>query len=146
MVCLWYDGANYWDEIEFRVNKDINFHGLCLFGSENNTYTIIKLEIKDSSNNSMIESVTGTYSSDLLKCENYDYYGFEVLFISPANLKKNCRYKIRLFMTGPNSGKGCKGLETVKVSGTGVTFTFLPVNQSLDGVTEGQFAELLFSL
>ena len=145
--CSWrYDGVNCWDEIEFRVDKDINFHGLSLFGSENNTYTIITLEIKDSSNNLVIKSVTGTYSSDLLKCENYDYYGFEVLFNPPANLKKNCRYKIRLLMTGPDSGKGCKGLESVKVSGIGVTFTFLPVNKYVKNVTEGQFPGLLFSL
>ena len=146
--CPWmYDGVDYWDEIEFRVDKDINFHGLCLFGSENNTYTIITLEIKDSSNNSTIKFVTGTYSSDLLKCENYDYYGFEVWFNPPANLKRNCRYKIRLLMTGPNSEKGCRGLESVNVRGTGVTFTFLrAVNQSVKLVTEGQFPELLFSL
>ena len=144
--CSWsYDGVRYWDEIEFRVDKDINFHGLCLFGSENNTYKIITLEIKDSSDNSTIKSVTGSYSSHLLKCENYDYYGFEVLFNPPANIKKNCRYKIRLLMTGPKSGKGCKGSESVKVTGTGVTFTFLPVN-SAKLVTVGQFPELLFSL
>ena len=141
-----YNGECLWDEIDFRVDKDINFHGLCLFGSENNTYTIITLEIKDSSNNSVIKSVTGTYSSYPLKCENYDYYGFEVLFDPPANLKKNCRYKIRLLMSGPTSGKGCQGLESVKVSGTGVTFTFLRVHQSAELVTEGQFPELLFSL
>lgn len=81
-----------------------------------------------------------------MKCENYDYYGFEVLFNPPANLKKNCRYKIRLLMTGPDSGKGCKGLESVKVSGTGVTFTFLSVNKYVKNVTEGQFPRLLFSL
>ena len=144
--CSWsYDGVRYWDEIEFRVDKDINFHGLCLFGSENNTYEIITLEIKDSSNNSTLKSVAGTYSSHLLKCENYDYYGFEVLFNPPANIKKNCRYKIRLLMTGPKSGKGCKGSESVKVTGTGVTFTFLTVN-SAKLVTVGQFPELLFSL
>ena len=144
--CSWsYDGVRYWDEIEFRVDKDINFHGLCLFGSENNTYKIITLEIKDSSDNSTIKSVTGSYSSHLLKCENYDYYGFEVLFNPPANIKKNCRYKIRLLMTGPKSGKGCKGSESVKVTGTGVTFTFLPVN-SAKLITVGQFPELLFSL
>ena len=140
-----YDGVKYWDEIEFRVDKDINFHGLCLFGSENNTYKIITLEIKDSSNNSTLKSVAGTYSSHLLKCENYDYYGFEVLFNPPANIKKNCRYKIRLLMTGPKSGKGCKGSESVKVTGTGVTFTFLPVN-SAKLVDVGQFPEILFSL
>ena len=87
--CSWsYDGVRYWDEIEFRVDKDINFHGLCLFGSENNTYKIITLEIKDSSDNSTIKSLAGTYSSHLLKCENYDYYGFEVLFNPPAKTKK----------------------------------------------------------
>ena len=143
--CSWrYDGV-FWDEIEFRVDKDINFHGLCLFGSENNTYKIITLEIEDSSNNSTLKSVAGTYSSHLLKCENYDYYGFEVLFNPPANIKKNCRYKIRLLMNGPKSGQGCKGSESVKVTGTGVTFTFLPVN-SAKLVTVGQFPELLFSL
>lgn len=116
-----------------------------MFGSENNTYKIITLEIKDSSNNSTIKSVAGTYSSHLLKCENYDYYGFEVLFNPPAKIKKNCRYKIRLLMTGPKSGQGCKGSESVKVTGTGVTFTFLTVN-SAKLVTVGQFPELLFSL
>ena len=50
-------------------------------------------------------------------------------------------------MTGPNSEKGCRGLESVNVRGTGVTFTFLrAVNQSVKLVTEGQFPELLFSL
>ena len=131
--------------IGFAVNKDIALHGLCLFGSENNSY-IVTLEVKDTSNNLTLVSISGTYSSKVLKCRNISYHGFEVLFDSAAVLKKNKKYQIEALISGPDSKCGFIGRSPVDVSG--VTFTFLTVhrNRTSTCTYEGQFPEFLFSV
>ena len=131
------------DLIGLAVDTDIALHGLCLFGSKNNNYTV-KLEVKDTSNNLTLVSKSGTYSSKVLKCENYTYYGFEVLFDSAAVLKKNSWYKIEALISGPKSECGYNGLGTVEVSG--VSFTFSNVSRNRTGTYQGQFPEFLFSV
>ena len=134
------------DLIGFAVNKDIALHGLCLFGSKNNNYTVT-LEVKDTSNNLTLVSKSGAYSSEVLQLyTNSDsYYGFEVLFDSLVFLKKNCRYQIEALITGPASTFGYHGFGTVKVSG--VTFTFsTPESSGRTTATRGQFSEFLISV
>jgi len=96
----------------------------------------VKLQVKNTSNNSAVASKTGTFTSKRL--EHSYYYGYEVLFDSPADLKKNTRYEIEARISGPDSRVGVAGLKTVQRSG--VTFTFL-TNEN-----EGQFPEFLFSV
>ena len=132
------------DLIGLTVNgKDIALHGLCFFGSDNSNYTVT-LEVKDTNNNLTLMSKSGTYSSKLLQCKHFNYYGFEVLFDSAAVLKKNKRYQIEALVSGPDAECRFYGFGTVEVSG--VTFTFSTVSRNRTTTNKGQFPEFLFSL
>ena len=54
-------------------------HGLCLFGSQDNDNEVM-LEIKDSSDDSMVVSEAATFYSKLMLYKGSSYYGFEILF------------------------------------------------------------------
>ena len=146
-VCSWYAILGKKDLLGFSVDKDITLHGLCLFGSENNSYTVT-LEVKVSSDNSTLVSKTGTYSSTVLQCKRYSYHGFEVLFDSAAVLKKNTLYQIESLISSPSSMIGCDGLSTLQCSD--VTFSFSAILNRLDSNSTnhkmGQFPEFLFSV
>ena len=132
------------DLIDFTVDKDIMLHGLCLFGSENNDYSVT-LKINEG-NNSALVSKTGTFSSTLLQYMNGKYYGFEVLFDSPVNIKTNTKHQIEALISGPSSWAGSGGISTVVCSD--VTFTFQD-NLTAGNCTcpsGGQLPEILFSV
>jgi len=133
------------DYIDFTVDKDIMSHGLCLCGRENNVYSVT-LTIKQTGSTLALASKTGTFSSKLLQYVNGNYYGFEILFDSAVECKKNTRYAIGAVISGPNSCQGIDGASIVACSG--VTFTFR--NNAIYGngttVTTGQFPEILFSV
>ena len=136
------------DRLAFVVNRDITLHGVSLFGSENNSYTVT-LEVKDTTNNTTIVSKSGTYPSKLLAYKSdlsVSYYGFEVLFDSAASLKMSTCYVIEALTCGPSSGAGRNGIVTVTQSG--VTFTFAAVVRADSNgtrVSVGQFPEFLLS-
>ena len=146
------------DAIEFKVDKDIILNGVRLFGSESNLYNLDTLELfrvgdpyiaMFVSPERLVKLESSTYPSKLLESsQNVSYHGLEVLFNSRPSLKKNTLYHIRVLISGAKSGKGCKGLKSVKIAG--VTFTFsspcLHVNGQRSSVEQGQFAEFLFSL
>ncbi len=132
------------DIVDFSVDKDIVLHGVCLFGSENNDYSVT-LKIKEG-NNSALVSKTGTFPSKKLQYGSGNYCGFEVLFDSAVKLKKNTKYKIEALISGPTSWVGSGGISTVVCSC--VTFTFTN-NANLGNGTNlqgGQFPEILFSV
>ena len=141
------------DVIEFKVDKDIILNGLRLFGSESNLYNLDTLELNQGSPYLvfrppvLVKLQSSTYPSKLLEsCQNFSYHGFEVLFNSKPSLKKNTLYHLRVLISGAKSGKGCKGLKSVKIAG--VTFTFSNARDYMErsSVEQGQFAEFLFSL
>ena len=135
----------------FSVDKNITLHGLRLFGSENNSYTVT-LKLTAIGSRITVVSKSGTYSSKLLHSKHFSYHGFEVMFDSAvAVLKSNTRYQIEALISGPPSGRGCNGLgrivDTVKESI--VIFTFSSVNRedsNSTNVNVGQFPEILFSI
>ena len=137
-----YGGAK--DYLVFSVDKDIIFHGLCLFGSENNDYTVT-LEVKDASDDSTVVSKTGIFFSGLLQYKSSNYYGFEVLFDSAVKLKRNMRYQIEALISGAMSWKGSSGMNPVQSSN--VLFTFSSCGISGNGTIQlhGQFPEFMFS-
>ena len=143
----WYNGGVFKDFLGVTVNKDITLHGLCLFGSKNNSYTV-SLEIKDARNNLCLVSKSGTFSSKLLQYKLADYHGFEVLFDSPVNLKKNIKYRIEALVSGPKSVKGERGSCTVQCDGVTFTFSDYTPGRGNNGTspTQGQFPEFLFSV
>ena len=137
------------DRLAFSVNRDITLHGVSLFGSENNSYTVT-LEVKDSTNNTTVVSKSGTYPSKRLAYKSdlsVSYYGFEVLFDSAASLKMSTFLRnIEALICGPSSGAGRNGIESVIQSG--VTFTFAAVVRAESNGTQvsvGQFPEFLLS-
>ena len=136
------------DRLAFSVNRDITLHGVSLFGSENNSYTVT-LEVKGSTNNTTVVSKSGTYPSKRLAYKSdlsVSYYGFEVLFDSAASLKMSTCYVIEAFICGPSSGAGRNGIESVIQSG--VTFTFAALVRADSNGTQvsvGQFPEFLLS-
>ena len=138
------------DLLCFSVDKNVTLHGLRLFGSENNSYTVT-LKLTYTGSRITIVSKSGTYSSKLLHSNHFSYHGFEVMFDSTAVLQSNTRYQIEALISGPPSGRGCNGLgrivDTVKQST--VIFTFSSVNMADSNDTDvnlGQFPEILFSI
>ena len=122
-------------------------HGVCFFGSENNTYSV-DLEVINTESKSVLVSKTGPFSSELLQCDKGSYYGFEVLFDTEIILDKNTTYCISATISGPASLYGQHCVSSVHCSGLTFTFTSAPeypTNQCTSEVG-GQFPELLFSL
>ena len=135
------------DYLGLTVDRDIKLLGISLFGSENNSYKVT-LEVKNADNNTTIVSKSGTYPSNILPSKRHRYHGYEVLFDSAVLLKRNIRYNIEAFITGPASERGVKGFDTVKESD--VTFTFSKTEGKFDwngtSHSSGQFPEFLFSV
>ena len=113
--------SNRWDGICFSVDKDIELRGVCLFGSENNTYRV-DLTIHNTMNHTRLVFKTGQFISKLLRCDKYSYRGFEMLFDEKVYLKKNTRYSLFAEISGPDSLCGKDGVSSVKCGD--VTFTF----------------------
>ena len=149
------DLSNYiafmYDAIRFSVDKDIELHGVCLFGSERNTN---KLSLRITTTKGMSETVlvseTRSFPSKLLQCEKFSYRGFEVLFDQKVILAKNTSYCLYAHISGPNLLRGGNGVSSVKCGG--VTFTFFIHEGSQyfgfnrTQVKHGQFPEFLFAL
>ncbi|XP_078361274.1 BTB/POZ domain-containing protein 6-like [Oculina patagonica] len=132
--------------IDFVVDKDIFLHVLRLFGSENNDYSVT-LTLKEGENNPAVVSIkTGIFYSELLENTNGDFYGFEVLFDTVVECKKNTKYQIEALISGPPSWVGNGGISTVVCSE--VTFTFSGEDTTGNGtcILFGQFPEVLFSI
>ena len=126
----------------FSVDKNITMHGLRLFGSENNSYTVT---VTDTDRRTTVVSKSGTYYPKLLHSKGFSYYGFEVMFDSAAVSKNNTSYLVEALISDPWSGKGDNGLGTVKAFS--VTFTFSSVyreDSNNTNVNGGQFPEILF--
>ena len=135
------------DGINFTVDKDIMLHGLCLFGSENNEYTVaLTIKRKKTHSKVTLASKTRTFPSKQLQCPYGNYHGFEILFDSKVKCIKNSEYEIEAVISGPQSWYASRCVSSVVNSG--VTFTFTNNANSSNGTTVeiGQFAEILFSV
>ena len=133
------------DAICLSVDKDIVLHGVCLFGSENATYSV-ELDVIQSSSKSSVASKTGEFPSKPLQAKNYCYHGCRVSFDKEIILKKATNYDIRAKILGPPSHRGGRSGRSVQCSE--LTFTFMKSDYSKNGtgIFEGQFPELLFSV
>ena len=117
---------------------------MCFFGQDGQSHSVA-LELVDTNTKKALKSLTGTFFSVELDCEDYSYFGFEVP-LEEILLKKNTRYGIRALITGPSSQFGTNFINPVQCSG--VTFTFFKSEEpgSRTDVRKGQFPILLFSL
>ena len=130
-------------EILFSVDRDIKLLGVCLFGSEKNTYSV-ELMVGMWESGRILMHKTGKFSSELLQGRKYAYFGFKVLFDhQQVLLRKNTNYYLEARITGPESTCGDNGDSTVTCSG--VTFKFSNMKGSETSTKEGQFPELMFS-
>jgi len=119
--------------LSFSADHDIRCHGVYLFGSEDNDYSVT-LVLRDDLYGSILASSGGAFSS--IRHTTSRYYGFDVLLNEPIFLRKGVVYCLEAFISGPKSWYGIQGNRTVQCSG--MTFTFFSAN-------EGQFGELIFS-
>ena len=78
------------------------FHGLRLFGNENNHYTVT-LTIKETGTTLTLAYKARRFLSKLLQYANGNYYGFETLFASAAGCKRNTKYEIEAVISWPSS-------------------------------------------
>jgi len=138
----WFYDSGAKDVLGVTVDKDIVLHGHSCFGRENNSYTV-SLKIKDANGNFCVVPKAGTFSSKLLQYKDGSYYGFEVLFDSATELKKNTKYQIEALISGPPCWKGKEGFSTAHCSG--MTFTFCGSHPRRMDQKIGQFPEFLFS-
>ena len=144
-VHRWLSNEERRHRICFSVDKNITLHGICLFGSENDSDKIT-LQVTDPVSNTLLISKSGRYFSKLLHCKHFSYHGFEVMFDSVALLKKNTTYRVDASIFSRSSEFGKSGLRTVNESSVKFTFSSVASNfrnfTSLDG---GQFADIMFS-
>jgi len=134
------------DSIVFSVDRDIKLLGVCLIGSENNTYTV-ELVVRPLFRTTALMHKTGQFSSELLQGRKFNYFGFKVLCDNQqVLLRNNIKYYVEAKISGPDSTCGDHGDNTVTCSG--VTFTFLNIDITGSGTTvqRGQFPEIIFSL
>ena len=141
---FWWYHRMQMDYLDFIVDKHIILHGLCLFGTEDGVYSVTLTMKKE--DGSALVSKRGTFLSKLLDYEIAKYYGFEVLFDSAVELRKDVRYQIEAFISGPRSSCGSCGVSSVVCSG--VTFTFRNGGSGGNGTNtvHGQFPGILFSV
>lgn len=142
------------DDIDFSVDQDMLLHGLCLFGSGDNSY-FVNLNMKDAENDSVVVSKNGQFFSELFQSRMGYYYGLEVMFDKAVVLRKNTRYCVQATISGSWSLRGGNAVNSSQESNLassitcpGVTFTFMNSDylDSGSNVAWGQFAEFLFSL
>ena len=132
----------------FSVDRDILFHGVNLFGSKNNTYSVIlKLSGTDGWFWNIYASTDGTFCS--LPNSSGEFYGFDVPFEEPITLSKGELYRLTAQVTGPQSWYGTQGRQTSKCSG--VSFTMKDIlmysrDRERTGPERGQFNEFIFSI
>ncbi|XP_068754754.1 BTB/POZ domain-containing protein 6-B-like [Montipora capricornis] len=128
------------DVIGISVDKPIKLHAVRFFGSESNTYSVTL--IVQRSGDISTSKTMGNFSSELIRSELGDYYGFNVFFQCPILLVKNASYYLTAAISGTNSSYGDLGQSTVQKCG--VIFNFLKRTGSTD-IRRGQFSEFLFT-
>ena len=133
----WSNGNSY---LSFSVNKNILLHGVYLFGSECNDYSVT-LNIYRWPECTIVLSTKSTFSSLHNKSKNY--WGFDVLFDAPVAIIKGDKYVIEAVISGPYFFGGRNSNSHVESSG--VTFKFEDW-AGHTGVEHGQLPEFIFSL
>ena len=129
--------------IDFCVDKDIELHGIRMIGSKNGDYVAMVNVTNDRDVSCPMTSASGVFSSVSMRVHSisFVYYGFNVLFDCPVDLKKNVRYRVTAIIDGPASPRGLS-FET-SITSHGVKFYFIGDEDSHD-FDNSQFAEFLF--
>ena len=135
------------DCLHFTVDRDISLLGVTLCGSRNCDYSVaLKIERFDAFGLQYdVCNTEGSFSSKYIKSNLSCYYGFNVFFDSPVDIKKRVHYHMQASISGSaNSCFGQNGQGSVVCSG--VRFDFVNSRYSSNGtnVKRGQYPRLLF--
>ena len=159
---LWKYDSIAKDSIILSADSDVLLRGLCLFGSENSSYSIalqvnevdsysaLGCNIRGGSNRSQrqssVVSVAKLYGTFPSRLTMSNFYVVELLFDFGIVLKRNAWYCLEAVISGPSSLRGEGGYRVVQC--LGAKFTFRDSYKDTNGtrVTSGQFPELLFYL
>ena len=134
------------DLLCFSVDKNITMHGLRLFGSENNSYTVT-LKVTDTGSRTTVVSKSGTYYPKLLHSKRFSYHGFEVMFDSAAVLKNNTVISLKHWYQVHGLEKEITGWVLWKRPVLRLKFSSVYREDSNNtNVNGGQFPEILFSI
>ncbi len=139
----WHYSQGSCNSIILSADKNIKLHAVCLFGSENNEYSVV-LEVTDPFG-FVLATKTGTFLSKHVQTEGggRDYDGFDVVFEPPIALEGDTRYCFEAFISGPPSWYGQCGKS--RVEHAGVTFSFTQKGTPTR-ITKGQFSDFEFTL
>lgn len=150
----WFYDSDLQDGLVFSVSKSIKLHGICLFGSQNNKYSvkvIISRYPSMSARNTAnpvpeLVCKTGTFSSVSIEDNSLHYDGFNVLFDQPVVILKGISHSVRSAISGPPSWCGENGASSLECSG--VTFNFKEALEDKNGTSPklGQFSQFLFTV
>ena len=138
------------DCLFFTVDRDISLLGVTLCGNRNCEYSVAlqiqRLQVDGNLVLRDVRNTTGSFSSKCMKSNHFCYYGFDVFFDSPVDIKKGDPYHVRACISGSsNSCFGENGQRSVVCSG--VRFDFENSGFSSNNGTKverGQFPRLLF--
>ena len=137
------------DCLIFKVNRDISLLGVTLFGSRNCDYSVV-IQLDHIEKFAWIVDCnqTGKFSSACIHSALAgSYYGFDVFFHRPVDIKKGFRYHMKASISGgANSCFGENGQPSVVCSW--VRFDFYNSgaqdNNNEANVERGQFPGFLF--
>lgn len=108
------------DFINMRLSENILLHGVSLFGVAANTGVEIKNAILGS--NIVTKWVKICLNSSRVTLPLFSYYGYQVLFDQPVELKKDILFHIKATSSGFCRFRGSNGSDSVKCAG--VKFRF----------------------
>jgi len=135
------------DCLYFEVDKDISLLGVTLCGSRNYEYSVVlNVTYLNEWQLTNLRTATGKFSSEFIKSTLIcSYYGFNVIFDNPVDIKRGVTYHLEASISGSaNSCFGQNGQQSVVCSG--VKFDFKNSFYSSNGtiIERGQFPGLLF--
>ena len=143
----WHYRSNLSDRICFTVSKDVLLIGVEHFGREGSCYTV-SVDLVDTVSGLCVVQKSGSYISELKKCDTKEFYGYDVLFNRPVHLKQNKWYELVSLIKGDSSFYGEKGKTIIMSHGINVTFSDSKKTDDCNGTKagRGQFPAFLFQL
>ena len=142
----WNNSESDTSYLGISVDRDIIFHGVKLFGSRDNRYSVSLSLIKDL-NGKVLASVNGVFSSPSCATRASDY-DFVVTFKEPVLLRKGDEYELESRISGPQSWYGTEGHQTISCHC--VTFFLKDIrawysSRVRTNTTQGQIKEFIYS-
>lgn len=142
---LCYLDNNEEDCILFSVDNDIMLHGIRMFGSKDQQYSVF-LTVEDFLDDEvLLDTGEQEFSSLALPCKEKKLYGFDIWF-DPVVARKNTLYLVKAFIIGLDSCCGHRGVDTVRCQDVTFFFESGPLHDDKTTVGHGQFAEFFFKL